>query len=115
NDPHRDVEALFRALDERLVDLDAAHPAVERNADQQQEEDEVGGDLEAVLHFHTLSSSFALTIATTSAQKVEASVGSRITAGSVECAAARSAITVVGTNCSDAVLMARKSAWALVA
>src|SRR5205823_5115264 len=115
NDPHRDVEALFRALDEGLVDLDAPDPAVERDADQQHDQDPARRDLDEGLHFQTRSSTLAETIATVSAQIVAPRQGRMIPAGSLECAEARSAITVVGTSCSEAVLMARNNTCALVA
>src|SRR5439155_3452273 len=115
NDPHRDVEALFRALDEGLVDLDAPDPAVERDADQQHDQDPARRDLDEGLHFQTRSSTLAETIATVSAQIVAPRQGRMIPAGSLECAEARSAITVVGTSCNDAVLMARNNTCALVA
>src|SRR5207302_1370335 len=103
------------ALDEGLVHLDAADPAVERDPHQQQHQDPARRELEGGLHFHTRSSSLATVIATRKAEKVAPRQGRMIPAGSVEWAAARSAITVVGTSCNAAVLMARKSTCALVA
>src|SRR5256714_1823877 len=117
DDPHRDLEPFLGAFDEGLVDLHALEPSVERDADQDAGQRPVRARFEDVAEAHrtTRSRSLAAAIATVSAQAVDASVGSRMPAGSLECAAARSAMTVVGTNWRLAVLMATNSACALVA
>src|SRR5207249_354972 len=90
--------ALFRALDEGLVDLDAPDPAVERDADQQHDQDPARRDLDEGLHFQTRSSTLAETIATVSAQIVAPRQGRMIPAGSLECAEARSARASLSTS-----------------
>src|SRR5205823_5001394 len=63
DDAHRDLESLLGAFDERLVDLDALEPSVERDSHQDPGEGPVGAALEELAERHrtTRSSSMAET------------------------------------------------------
>src|SRR5207244_1689479 len=115
NDAHGDLEALFRAFDEDVVDLDLADHPHQRDADQQDGDGPQGDRIERCAdHFVTSSgvtstcgvssygkkrcSNFAVLTAATAPQDVARMVVEMIAVGFFDPDAASTAIIVAGMN-----------------
>src|SRR5205085_12247173 len=121
DDADRELEAVLRPIDEGVVDLDAAEQDEERDADEQGRDGPERDRLEDALD-HSLTSmtgavartgknrcrTLAVSTAAVAPQSVETRVGAMTAVGSVEPAAARTPMIVVGMSCNPAVLSTRK-------